>query len=425
MNLYEHLKTLSKATRKTYGVTYTPQAIAKQIVELALKEWVFDTPPRIHDYGCGTGIFLQCAVEAFRERWPSYDPLQYIAGCDIDEKAVQIACSYGLPAHHASMFEWATQADIVIGNPPYVRIQNLNSTTRRQVQAQPLTGGGDSDLYLASIELALKNANICCIICPNSWMTSKAATRLRKYIAENQLLKTVIDYEEQQIFDDVQTYVCIVLFTKADKTIIQRKEKTLELNWPRSESDLCFVPSQTGTPLLDICDIRVGLATLADRVFYVKDSLPNCKPCVKASKSLLERAWIIYPYDDDGKPLQEQDLHKDTLAYLMKHKEKLLSRSDTGPLWYTYGRTQGFSCFGPKILIPPAQKDVHGIKLSDECCYYISGYAAFPKKGYSLNDIDNVFSSSHFHDWVHERGKPMSGGFVGVNKTILKNYNIP
>ena len=71
--------------------------------------------------------------------------------------------------------------DLKIKKLRYVNntLQNLDIKTRQQVQALPLTGGGDSDLYLAAIELALTNSELVCMICPSSWMNSKSAIRLR------------------------------------------------------------------------------------------------------------------------------------------------------------------------------------------------------------------------------------------------------
>ena len=62
--------------------------------------------------------------------------------------------------------------------------------------------------------------------------------------------------------------------------------------------------------------------------------------------------------------------------------------------------------------------------LEDEVCYYISGYAAFPKENVTLQDLMNIFESPSYHDFVMERGKPMSSGYRGVNKTILSQYKI-
>ena len=222
------------------------------------------------------------------------------------------------------------------------------------------------------------------------------------------------------IFAGVQTYVAISTFARTMDYSITRNGKTIQKTYP--VSNLCYEET-TGTGLLEVCDIRVGLATLADRVFYTSEKFTDSVPCVKASRIKVEKNWIIYPYKN-GVPILEEDLGEDTHEYLCQHYDRLLARSDTGPKWYTYGRTQGFNTFGPKILIPPAQKDVHGMLLEDEVCYYISGYAAFPKENVTLQDLMNIFESPSYHDFVMERGKPMSSGYRGVNKTILSQYKI-
>lgn len=419
MNFNEHLQTLTATQRKQFGATYTPEWITELIVTAAYDAWDKPTPPRVHDYGCGTGRFLHAAIKLWR--WTE-NPLDWIAGCDVDAKAVAWAQAHNLPAHHASMFDWATECDIVIGNPPYVRIQNLDASTRQQVQALPLTGRGDSDLYLAALELALRNASIVCMITPSSWMHSKTAHTLREWISSKQLLHTLWDYGDAQLFDDVQTYVAIALFKECDETKIWRDDSWTTLAWPRTVDQLTRSVDLSGTPLFDLCDIRVGLATLADRVFLVDEPLPHTVPCVKASRTVVDRRWIIYPYDN-GKPVPESSMDPTTLAYLTSHRDRLEARSSTGPLWYTYGRTQGFNCYPPKILIPPTQLNTHGMRLDDTFCFYISGYAAFPTNC-TLDELDHIFSSPQMHEFVHTHGKPMANGWRGINKTILAQMRV-
>mgnify|MGYP001160802383 CR=1 FL=1 len=424
---YDYPKTLSAKTLKMQGIVYTPKEIAEQVVKQALSLWqtdknsvAYDGPPKILDLGCGTGIFMQVAKELC--------PEAEIFGCDTDEKAIMIAKENGFNnAFVSSFLDIEERYDIIIGNPPYVRIQNLDNETRSKVQNLELTQG-DTDLYLAAMEWSLKHAEIVSFITPNSWTMNNSAKKLREYIANNALLFSLEDFGEKQVFAGVQTYVAISTFAQTMDYSITRNGKTIQKTYgsdrvaPVTESNLCYEET-TGTGLLEVCDIRVGLATLADRVFYTSEKFTDSVPCVKASRIKVEKNWIIYPYKN-GVPILEEDLGEDTHEYLCQHYDRLLARSDTGPKWYTYGRTQGFNTFGPKILIPPAQKDVHGMLLEDEVCYYISGYAAFPKENVTLQDLMNIFESPSYHDFVMERGKPMSSGYRGVNKTILSQYKI-
>jgi len=406
---YSHPSTLTAERKKSLGIVYTPEEYVHKVVQQALDLWKENRPPKVLDLGCGTGIFMKVVKEL--------RPDAIVHGCDIDEQAVKIAQANGHNAFVSSFLDMEERYDIVVGNPPYVRIQNLDSKTREQVNSLELTEG-DTDLYLAAIEWALKHADIVSFIAPSSWTINNSARKLRQYISNNQLLYSLHDYGDEQLFDGVLTYVAIATFHKCSSYTLTRGDKTTTKTYP--VNNLCF--EDTTGNLLDICDIRVGLATLADGVFYTKEKYSNSVPCVKASRTQIERNWIIFPYEN-GRPIEEDDLGEDTHDYLCQHYDRLMSRSSTGPQWYTYGRTQGFNTYTPKVLIPPAQKDIHGIILPDEVCFYISGYAAFPKS-VSLEELYAVFTSKEMHEFVHDRGKPMSGGYKGINKTILTDFSI-
>ena len=100
--------------------------------------------------------------------------------------------------------------------------------------------------------------------------------------------------------------------------------------------------------LLDVCDLKVGIATLCDGIYFMKDCVVEddlvifggtqiekgaTKLCYKASK--LDRYdkttedRIIYPYDDKTKPFDEEWFkctYPMAYEYLSQHKDKLLSR---------------------------------------------------------------------------------------------------
>lgn len=103
-----------------------------------------------------------------------------------------------------------SQFDLVIGNPPYVRIHNTNEDLKQFQFCQ----GGTSDLYITFYKIGLKmlkpNGKLC-YLNPSSIFHSNAATILRNYLIKHQLLNAVIDFGHQQLFNKIMTYVAIVL----------------------------------------------------------------------------------------------------------------------------------------------------------------------------------------------------------------------
>lgn len=418
--LYDHQATLSESHRKATGTTYTPSHVADKVVALAFEAYKGSKAPRVLDLGCGTGVFLDSLVRQWR--WKE-DPKSKIEGCDIDQEALSICRSRGFTVHESSFLDLEGRYDIIVGNPPYIRVQNLSKEVRSKIDSLPHTFG-DSDLYLAAIDWALAHAAVVSFITPSSWKSNHSAKLLRGAIAKDRLLSYFYDYGDTQLFPGKQTYVAISTFTKDNASFVYETSGGSKIvPYPVDEYSM-FHEEKEGNKLGDICDVRIGLATLADKVFYTNQVFPESVPCVKGSKTSLERKHIIFPYKD-GALIPEHELSSEVKEYLEAHRAQLEARScSDNTQWYEYGRTQGFNNFGPKIILPPIQKDVKGIVVPDEFCLYISGYAAFPKEGYSLQDVMSILNTQDYHEYIQEYGKPMQNGWRGINKKLLINYTV-
>lgn len=104
--------------------------------------------------------------------------------------------------------------DFVVGNPPYVRVHNLEEGYD-EVKSFRFAEGGMTDLYLAFYELGLRMINgtgKLCYITPSSWLSSVAATNMRKYVMQHRTLAGLIDLGHQQVFENVTAYTMIALF---------------------------------------------------------------------------------------------------------------------------------------------------------------------------------------------------------------------
>ncbi len=107
--------------------------------------------------------------------------------------------------------------DIVLGNPPYVKYQDILPNYRKElIDTWSTTRNGNYNLYFAFFELGiglLKKDGKLGYIVPNSYFTSIAAFDLRRYLADNKLLSKIIDFTHLKLFS-VLTYTCITFLTK-------------------------------------------------------------------------------------------------------------------------------------------------------------------------------------------------------------------
>ena len=194
----------------------------------------------ILDNSCGDGRFLCEIVRKYIIKYRmitgnvegmlKHNLETYIHGMDIDPVAVEkckgnldeVAKEFGI-----ENVDWdirccdALTADYtfggekpfyIIGNPPYVRIHNMDTPLYEFSWCKGMT-----DLYLAFWQKSLgevAKGGVVCFITPSSWVTSNAGKGMRKFVYDTKDLCGVIDFKDIQVFDDAQTYVMVSLFRK-------------------------------------------------------------------------------------------------------------------------------------------------------------------------------------------------------------------
>ncbi len=104
-----------------------------------------------------------------------------------------------------------TGFDGVIGNPPYIRQEELKPF-KAYFKINYNFYSGAADIYLYFIERGfgiLKDAGAFTFIMPNKFMQAGYGMPARKFLAESQLLE-IVDFGDYQIFDEATTYPCIL-----------------------------------------------------------------------------------------------------------------------------------------------------------------------------------------------------------------------
>ena len=86
--------------------------------------------------------------------------------------------------------------DAVIGNPPYINIENLNEESKNYFFKKYITCNGRTDIYIAFIEKSLEliNANgIISFIIPFAYTNQKYGEQSRKLLINNHTIKEIVD----------------------------------------------------------------------------------------------------------------------------------------------------------------------------------------------------------------------------------------
>ena len=464
---------------KHSGQVFTPDYLVKNILD----EAGYNTPQNIlqkHciDNSCGDGAFLceivRRYVNAYYSEHNSYENIQkelkeFIHGIELDPIAYEccvanlnsVFAEYGLSGCEIDLRQGNTlkihdydgKMDYVIGNPPYVRVHNLEDNFE-EVKTFSFANGGMTDLYLVFFEIGfnmLKNGGKLCYIKPSSWINSVAGANLRNYILVYHNLLAVIDLGHYQAFK-ATTYTMISLFQKgANNNSFEyydynpsKLDKEYICNIPFDEVSIngYFYLADNGTlqtlrnilttPVSQYVSVKNGFATLADKVF-ISSELPFDEfviPIIKASTGKWSKAF--YPYDKLGKPLSKDIIfgNKKVADYLEQHKEDLLKgRTETDtPDWYLYGRTQALKdVYSDKLGINTTIKDIKSLKLNEVPSGSGIYSGLYILSHVPLEIIRKIILSNEFIKYIASLKKYKSGGYYTFNSKDLElflNYNI-
>jgi len=264
--------------RKEQGIYYTPTYIVEYIVANTLGELLKDKKTNVEqtkilDPACGSGSFLIKAFDLLNEHYiktdADYDQTlldlktdilfqakarilqKNIFGVDLDKQAVEITQlnlllkiaekRHRLPLLEQNIkcgnsliedgkiagekaFKWKEQFkeilegggfDVVIGNPPYVRQEEL-LPLKPYLQANYRVFHSMADLFVYFFERGLevlRENGYFGIIVSNKWFKAGYGKNLRKFLNDF-WIEQFIDFGDLKVFQDATTYPCIIIIRK-------------------------------------------------------------------------------------------------------------------------------------------------------------------------------------------------------------------
>ena len=123
--------------------------------------------------------------------------------------------------------------DIVLGNPPYVKLQNLMKVDPDVVAYLAAERGDDTyqsartgnfDLYLPFIEKGLRllaPGGRMAYIAPSLWTVNQYGEGLRSLVRRGRHLDRWLDFKSHQIFEDVITYTALQFYTREPRDAVR------------------------------------------------------------------------------------------------------------------------------------------------------------------------------------------------------------
>lgn len=340
---------------KYFGEVFTPQAIATYMTRFIDNSKTC----KVLEPCCGQGHLLRFI-----------DNRHNITAIDINPEYVKY-CKSAFPycrvlLHDFIDFKTKGRFDYILANPPYIKVQNIGVASRKKIRNQyPGFLEGNTNMYvyflLKCIDL-LEDDGKLIVICPNSFLYNSCLQKFKDYLFENTLIEQLTDFKAHKIFHNASTYTCIMVISRYSKTFYKYSTSLGKA--------LRKIPYRDGSLTSDSCLLhlftpRIGLMTLCDEVYIIKDYVvqedfirfvkrgkvftiekESCKNILKVSTK--ERFKIIYPYKfHNAKVDINLDFQKDfprCYNYLLEH-QRLLHERDNGKgklykVWYQYGRSQ-------------------------------------------------------------------------------------
>lgn len=491
------------------GAIFTRRWVAELVLDLA--GYTADEPlydGTVLEPACGHGAFIDVIVERLLEAClrDGIDPAVArgaVIAIDLDQKAVQVTravlrkrlvaaglddeSAHDLAAHwvrRSDFLKTAQQlpaADWVVGNPPYVRIEDVSRVDMDAYRSAWRTMSGRADIYVGFFEAGLSRlrpGGRLSYICADRWMRNRYGAGLRDLVEREHAVETCVVMHTVDAFEDrVAAYPAITVIKSAsqqDALVVDASdnfdaEAAARLtrirtrgpapvavdeafraswlpSWPNGgDSWPAGSPEQLG--LLATLEARfptlaetgalvsVGTATGADDVYVVDDpkvvEQGMSAPTLAARETALggidwRERHLVIPWTSDG--LVNLDDYPKMRRYLTGHKDRLIRRhvAQRNPerWWRTIDRIDPATASKPKLLIPDLKDRIHpvldhGKFVPLHSLYYVTSDT------WDLAVLGGLLMSRVANLFVEAYSVRMANGYLRVSAQYLRRVRVP
>ncbi len=490
----------------------------------------------ICDPACGSGAFLNQALEFLMTEHAYIDELQAqlfgasivfqdisnhileqnIYGVDINEESVDIAklslwlrtaqrgrklttlnnnikCGNSLIDDPAvagdKAFNWQQEFptvfakggfDVVIGNPPYVRVQQMEYITTDYLKCKYIVAQKRVDISLCFIELSsrliIESKGLTCFITSNQFLTTEYGQAMRRFLLNDYSIVECVDFGDLPIFADALTYVSIFTFRKYKTTefnyfhieslqdamaanfkhpIYIKNDELSDSNWNLKNFKVAniwkriFIGSKEISELGNAC---YGIITGADPIFiFSKDQYQNSEiekdlfiPLLRAQNCskyfcFEPEKYVLYPYRyENGKTIliTEYELNEKypkAYHYLLSYKSELENRKDSRDTfvgrsdWYCLTRYGQINVFNRLKIVTPGEVKEHKFCIDSTK----SGYSGARVFAITIEDsffderyILCLLNSTLMKSFLQSFSSLKNGGFYSYSSNILNKAPI-
>ncbi|ALA58383.1 Eco57I restriction-modification methylase domain-containing protein [Nitrospira moscoviensis] len=373
-------------------------------------------------------------------------------------------------------------ADFVIGNPPYVRLEDIPEETAIVYRNMYPTMRGRADLYVAFFEAALrqlKPGGVCAFICADRWMRNQYGAELRQLVTSAYSIDMLLSMHTVNAFDDeVDAYpaVTIIRHMKQESVVVASagpEAERVQTNrlvailkaepkqmssrplpgirvaqvrhwfkgadpWP------CYSPDQLALlrrledqypPLEASAKVGIGVATGNDSVYITQD--PNLVEPSRLLKLALAKDlssgtvqwsghYLVNPWDSEG--LVNLNAYPKLKAYVEYHASALRKRhtaeKNTAGWYKTIDRVNHGLLGKHKLYIPDIKNTLEPVLDRGETYPHHNLYFVQSDE-WDLEVLGGLLMSAIGQFFVESYGVRMRGGYLRFQAQYLRRIRVP
>ena len=495
---------------QTYGAVFTQRWVVELILDLCGYVASEDLSHKVAiEPACGDGAFLVPMAKRLSESLRLHgrqlsDAESAIRGFDLQEQHVercrrstvsQLLSDGWDPTDAAAVVDaWIRQgdylltvpaqdADFVVGNPPYIRSDDLLPSARQAYMGMCSTMTPGSDIFVGFIETGLKSlrrGGVLSFIVADRWMHNSYGRRLRGLVADCYAVEAVCEMHGVNAFaEDVSAYPAITQIrrTRQDEAMYaaasesfnaasakrlvswvrggtQRSEDAdfraarlpgwfhTEGMWPSASPERIALLETLNEAFMTLEDqatgtrVGIGIATGADDVFVTGDEalvepdrmLPLVTTAhIKSGHLDKNDKWLVNPWDDTG-GLVELEAYPRLEAYLLTKAERLARRhiAQKSPAdWYrTIDKVHQGLRGTPKLLLADMKATIQpvldpGLGYPHHNLYWITS------DGWDLEVLGGILLSRVAQMFIEAYGVKMRGGTLRFQAQYLRLIRVP
>ena len=371
------------------------------------------------------------------------------------------------------------QADFIIGNPPYVRLEDIPEEMALVYRNAYPTMRGRADLYVAFFEAALrqlKTGGVCAFICADRWMRNQYGAELRQLITSAYSVEMLLSMHHANAFDDeVDAYpaITVIRHKKQQSTVVASADQEAENIQPQQLATTlqtkgrdrlpqgihravvdtwfkgadpwpCHSPEQLALlrrledqfpPLEMNAKVGIGVATGNDSVYITTDMNlvePSRLLKLALAKDLAGGTmrwsghYLVNPWNRDG--LVDLKTYPKLRAYYEQHVAALKRRHTAEKnvsKWYkTIDRVNHTLTDTDKLYIPDIKNPLEPVLDRGETYPHHNLYF-IQSDEWDLEVLGGLLMSKVGQFFVESYGVRMRGGYLRFQAQYLRRIRVP